>query len=114
MAASSIVLDQVSWKFYEHLLEELGDRPIRVTYDTGTMEIMEPLGNHEIWKRRISPMIEIMCLERDIEAIPAGSPTLKREDKGKGLEPDESYYVQHADVVRFRENLDITIDPPPD
>ena len=27
-----IALDDVSWDFYEHVLEQIGDRPIRVTF----------------------------------------------------------------------------------
>jgi Uma2 family endonuclease len=37
-----IVLDDVSWELYEHLLREIGDRPIRVTYCDGSIEIMSP------------------------------------------------------------------------
>lgn len=109
-----IVLDDVSWEFYQHLLDEIGDRPIRVTYDSGSLEIIAPLNVHEYWKKRIGQMIELMCLERDIEVIPAGSTTFKREDKEKGLEPDECYYVQHADAIRFKDELDLMKDPPPD
>lgn len=109
-----IVLDEVSWEFYEHLLDEVGDRPIRVTYDSGSLEIMAPLNVHEYWKKRIGQLIELMCLERDIKVIPAGSTTFKLEEKEKGLEPDECYYIQHADAIRYKDNLDLTIDPPPD
>jgi Uma2 family endonuclease len=109
-----IVLHDVSWEFYEHLLAEVGDRPIRVTYDSGSLEIMAPLDVHEYWKSRIGQLIEIMCLERDIKIIPGGSTTFKLREKEKGLEPDECYYIQHADAVRFKHGLDLTIDPPPD
>lgn len=109
-----IVLYDVSWSFYEHLLEELDNRPIRVTYDTGSLEIVRPLYIREHWKKCIGQLIAFMCLERDIKAIPAGSATFKRKDKEKGLEPDECYYVQHADRIRFKGQLDLLIDPPPD
>jgi Uma2 family endonuclease len=109
-----IVLDDVSWEFYEHLLQEVGDRPLRITYDQGTLEMMAPLNIHEFWKSRIGQLIELMCLERNIKAIPGGSTTFRRRDKEKGLEPDECYYVEHADSVRPNDDLDLTIDPPPD
>ena len=75
---------------------------------------MAPLDVHEYWKSRFGQLIELMCLERDIKIIPGGSTTFKLKDKEKGLEPDECYYVQNADAVRFKHGLDLTIDPPPD
>jgi Uma2 family endonuclease len=110
-----IVLDDVSWEFYEHLLHEIGDRPIRVTYDSGSLEIMAPLNVHEYWKTCIGQLIETMCLERDINMLPAGSTTFRRKDREKGLEPDECYYFQNINVMRkHRGEMDLTKDPPPD
>jgi len=107
------VLDGVSWDFYEQLLEEIGDRPIRVTFDNGSLEMMAPLPLHERWKKRIARMIELLCVELDIEIDTLGSTTFRREDLAKGLEPDECYYVQHADDVRGKKELDLAVDPPP-
>jgi Uma2 family endonuclease len=109
-----IVLDYVSWDFYEHLLEEVTDRPIRITYDSGSIEIMAPLGIHEGWKSRIGLLIETMCIERDIEFICKGSITLRQKKKEKGLEPDVCYYVRNADAVRLKDEIDLSEDPPPD
>jgi Uma2 family endonuclease len=110
-----IVLDNVSWDFYEHLLAEVGDRPIRITFDSGRLEIMAPLGIHEDWKKRIGQLIELMCLERDIDVRPGGSTTFRRRDKEKGLEPDECYYLTNLDFMRNKTGeMDLTKDPPPD
>jgi len=110
-----IVLDDVSWEFYEHLLEEVGDRPIRVTYDSGSLEIMAPLNIHEHWSSRIGLLIEIMCLERDINVLPSGSTTFRRKDREKGLEPDECYYFSNIDAMRHkRGEMDLAKYPPPD
>ena len=38
--------DGVSWDDYEAMLRIVGNRPIRVTYDRGRMEIMSPLWTH--------------------------------------------------------------------
>jgi Uma2 family endonuclease len=43
-----------------------------------------------------------------------GSTTWRREDLQRGLEPDNCYYIEHEPAVRDREELDLTIDPPPD
>lgn len=109
-----LVLDGVSWEQYEQLLRDLGDRPIRVTYDEGKLEIMAPLLNHERWKKYFARLIEVMCEELDIDVELAGSTTFKRKELAKGLEPDECYYVQHADAMRGKSELDLAVDPPPD
>jgi Uma2 family endonuclease len=109
-----VVLDGVSWEAYEQLLRDLGNRPIRVTYDRGKLEIMAPLINHERWKSRYGRLIEVMCEELDLDVEMAGSTTFRREDLDRGLEPDECYYLQHADAVRGKNELDLTVDPPPD
>lgn len=109
-----IVLDNVSWDLYEQLLSDLDGRPIRVTFDNGDLEMMAPLPLHEKWKTRLGRLIEAMSEELDIDIEPLGSTTFRREDLSKGLEPDECYYISHAASVRGKDELDLTVDPPPD
>jgi Uma2 family endonuclease len=109
-----LLLDGISWEFYERLLEELNDRPIQVTFDNGSLEIMAPLPPHELWKKRIAMLVECMAIELEIDFLPLGSTTFKREDLEKGFEPDECYYIQNSEAVRGKDRLDLTIDPPPD
>jgi Uma2 family endonuclease len=115
-AQQHIVLNGISWETYEQLLHDLQERHIRVTYDRGDLEMMAPLASHEGWKGRYGRLIEVMCEERDLDVEPLGSTTFRREDLERGLEPDECYYVQHADAIRARpgEDIDLNIDPPPD
>jgi Uma2 family endonuclease len=109
-----IVLDDVSWDFYERLLKEVGDRPIRITYDSGSVEIMAPLSIHERWKWLVGQLIEMMCFERGIRIAAGGSTTFKRRAKKKGLEPDECYYVQQVNAVLTVSDLRSSKDPSPD
>ena len=110
-----IVLDDVSWDLYEHLLEEVGNRPIRMTYDDGRLEIMSPLPKHDRWSRRIGTMIQLTCLELDIPMVPLGSTTFRDAIKKKGLQPDECYYIRNAEAGhRMEEAFDPAVDPPPD
>src|SRR5205814_3142396 len=92
-----IVLDDVSWDFYERVLEEIGDRPIRVTFSEGSIEIMSPLPEHERTKKIIARLLELLTLELDIPLECFGSTTFRREDKQKGLEPDECYYLKNIE-----------------
>lgn len=108
------VLHAMHWEFYEFLLEQIGDRPIRVTFDDGSLEIMSPLPRHERCKSRFARLIELLSLELDIPIQPLGSTTFRRKDRRKGLEPDECYYVQHAADVAGKDELDLRVDPPPD
>jgi len=102
------------WSFYEDVLAAADDRALRVTFDEGTIEMMAPLPLHEKWKTRLGRLIEAMSEELDIDIEPLGSATFRREDLSKGLEPDECYYIMHADAVRGKDELDLTVDPPPD
>jgi Uma2 family endonuclease len=108
------VLSDVSWRLYETLLEEIGDRPVRITYHKGRIEMMSPLPKHDKWKTRIGRMIEILAVELDIPMTPLGSTTFRREDEQAGLEPDECYYVRHAAAVHDKDHIDLAVDPPPD
>ena len=109
-----VVLYDVSWEAYEAILDAMGDRRLRHTYDRGVLEIMSPLKRHDRAKRILGRMVEAAALELDIEIQSIGSTTLRKHPKEKGLEPDECYYVAHEAEVRFREDYDPNRDPPPD
>ena len=94
-----IVLDDVSWTFYEQMLNEVGNRSIRLAYDEGRLEIMSPLPEHEICGTWIGRLVETLGLQREIEVIGLGSTTFRDSAAEKGLEPDECYYVQNAEKV---------------
>lgn len=108
------VLRNVSWQEYESLLELLRDRPVRMTYDRGTLELMSPSAFHEHVKRLIGRMIEMLTYELNLPMRSGGSTTFRRQDLDRGLEPDECYWLGHASAVPLDRELDLTRDPPPD
>ena len=108
------MLTEISWGFYERLLEEVGDSHIRVTFDEGSIEIMSPLPKHEKWIFRIGRLVELMATDRGMTIEGFGSTTFRRADRKKGLEPDRCYYVQNAARVRDMEVFDPSVHPPPD
>ena len=59
-------------------------------------------------------LFERLCETLDIEIFAGGSTTFQREDLEKGFEPDECYYVQNADFMRGKDNVNLDFDPPPD
>ncbi|HEX4794481.1 MAG TPA: Uma2 family endonuclease [Humisphaera sp.] len=108
------VMDGVSWGFYEHVLEEAGDRPIRITYLNGSIEMMAPLAEHEWAKKAIARLLEALTSELDIPMRAFGSATFRREDRQAGLEPDECYYLRNEEAVAGMNRFDAAIHPPPD
>ncbi|MCT7964441.1 Uma2 family endonuclease [Laspinema sp. D1] len=110
-----VLLQDVSWKEFEAILEDLGEhRGARIAYDNGTLEIMTPLPEHERAKLYITNLVEILLEELDIEFCPLGSTTFKNQVMAQGIEPDNCFYIQHEAAVRGKDRLDLTVDPPPD
>jgi Uma2 family endonuclease len=110
----SVLLHGVRWSTYEALLEDMGNRHIRLTYDNGDLEIMTLSGRHERSKKLIGRMIEAMTEELNIPLRSGGSTTFKKELQKKGLEPDECYWVANEPAVRGLVELDLEVDPAPD
>jgi len=108
------LLSGIDFQTYEAIGELLRDRPIRMTYDRGTLEFMTTSGRRERFNHIIARLLELLSLEMDIDIAGGGSTTFKREILEKGMEPDECYWVQNERSVRGRDNLDLEVDPPPD
>lgn len=109
-----LVMDNVSWSFYESFLEQVGERPLRVTFHRGRMEMMAPLAEHESPTGAIARLLEAMTVALGIEMDKFRSTTFRREDAQAGLEPDECYYLNNADRVRGMKRFDPEIHPAPD
>jgi Uma2 family endonuclease len=109
-----IVLEDATWELYDQLLRESGDRPIRINYDQGRLEMMSPLPEHEEVKTLIHDLIKALIGELNIEIKSLGSTTFRRRDKAKGLEPDQCYYFKNEKKMRGRKRLNLRKDPPPE
>ena len=108
------VLSDVSWELYQMLGEELRDRPIRITYDRGDLEMMTTSSTHEFFKTFLGRMIGMLCFELDIEIRSGGSMTFGREDLDRGFEPDECYWIANQAAVANSLEFDPKKMPPPD
>ena len=96
------------------MLTDLGDRPIRLTYDRGDLEFMAPSFNHERCAGRLGRLVETLAEELDIDILAGRSTTFKRKDLERGLEPDECFYIRNEPLIRGKKELDLLHDPPPD
>ena len=110
-----IRLQDVNWKKFEAILDELGDkRACRIAYSNEFLEIRMPLSEHEVDKELIGDMVKILLEELDIDNECFGSTTFKRQDVAKGIEPDQCFYIRNHAVMLGKRRVDLTIDPPPD
>lgn len=115
IAEQRVVFRNISWQTFKAMLTEMGeDRVSRLTYDQGTLEIMTPLMPHERWNRLIEALIYVLVEEMGLNLVRTGSTTFERPDLERGAEPDSSYYIQNEALIRDREGIDLTEDPPPD
>jgi Uma2 family endonuclease len=112
---ATLVLHQFGWEDYERLIEELQDRPrLRVSYDSGTLEIMSPLPEHEEYARFIEDLVRALGDELDLLVEKRGSATWKRRRLAKGVEADACFYVATAERIIGKRQIDLEVDPPPD
>lgn len=108
------MLRNVSWKGYQTLLSEIGDSAARFTFYNGLLEIEAPSKRHEQLKKLAAALVEATLDSRATDYEPLGSTTWSREERLKGVEPDECYYIANAGSVRGKSEIDLAIDPPPD
>lgn len=114
-AEERILLRNVTWETYEQLLKNYANFSApRFTYDQGDLEIMSPSIPHETASRILSLLVNIICEEREIDVRDLGSTTHKRADLLKGVEPDGCFYIRNVDAITGVNELDLSIQPPPD
>lgn len=110
-----LLLHEVRWEDYIAIGNALRDRPaLRLTYDRGSLEFMTTSSEHEIYKKWLARLVEIMAEEYGHSVITAGNMTFQRPDLQRGLEPDDCYWIAHEPQMRGRLNWDRDRDPPPD
>ncbi|MCM0590175.1 MAG: Uma2 family endonuclease [Gloeotrichia echinulata IR180] len=110
-----LLIKDISWSGYEHILAEFGDhRHSRISYSQGVLEIMAPLPEHEVAKVIIGDLVKALLEELDIEFWSLGSTTFAQKNMDAGVEPDDCFYIQNEAAVRGKDRIDLTVDPPPD
>ncbi len=109
------VLRNVGWSGYEALLQMIGDRHTRVTYDRGDVELMSPSRDHDLFAELIGDIIKTVTEELNIPCQSLRSTTWRRPVKERGLEADNCFYLKSLPRIRGkRGDLDLSVDPPPD
>ena len=108
------VLENVRWETFIELAEQRRGSVPRMTFDEGVLELMSPRRQHENIGCLIGRLVETYTEVLGIEVQSVASTTFKRKDLQKAFEADESYYIEHAEQIRPKVEIDLMIDPPPD
>src|SRR6266852_3316123 len=116
MSADSVLVQHgISWSDYEELLDAIGEASsLRICYDEGTLQVMSPSSKHEHVAKLIERLVDLLSIRQRTKVLFYGSATLKKQSEQKGAEPDACFYVQTADAVGTKEQIDFDTDPPPD
>ena len=110
-----LTLRAVSWRQFEAILQQLGERhATRIAYSQGTLELVAPLPEHEQTKVVLTDLLKVLLDEFDLNWESLGSTTFKHEEMQAGLEPDDCFYIRNHALMIGRQRIDLRIDPPPD
>lgn len=96
-----VLLDNVSWELFERILAEDADRRVpRLAYGDGALEFMTPSRLHESIDRTLASLVAILVDTWHMDLVECGSMTMSQAVTGIGLEPDSSFFIQHAAAAR--------------
>lgn len=110
-----ITFHNIGWEEYEELLEQVGEAAgLRISFDDGTLKIMTISSEHEHYASFLDKLMGFVSVRLSINMLSFGSATIKKSKSRKGSEPDLCFYVQTADAIGNRIDIDFAIDPPPD
>lgn len=88
-----------TWEQFKHIQKGLeGVANVRLSYYSGTIEILMPGESHEFFKTIIGFLVELFLMQRGVEFIPAGSMTQEKEGTA-AAQADESYWVSQKKPV---------------
>jgi len=57
--------------------------------------------------------VNVLAEELEIDIEGGGSTTFRRQDLARGFELDECFYIQHAELGRGENQIDLAQDPHP-
>jgi Uma2 family endonuclease len=110
-----MVLENVTWETYEHILSDHRDCPVpRFTFDRGRLEIISPSSEHEELKQALTLLVEVLADELQIDIRNLGSTTFKRSELDRGFEADACFYVQSAEQIHGKTRIEPAVDQAPD
>jgi Uma2 family endonuclease len=113
-AVQRFLIHSVHWNIYESLLRELGDRPIRLTFDRGDLELMSLPDEQNLYTRLVDKLVKTLA-EVTKTPLKCGKRLIfKRHELERGLEPDRYYYIDNDLPAREMREFNSAYDLPPD
>lgn len=110
-----IVFGDIGWEQFLAITNALGERSgLRIAYDGERLEFMTLSRRHERLKKLLGRLIEQLTLELNIPCESGGQTTFRSELIRRGLEPDQCYWIQHAEQLVEVDDWDPAVHPPPD
>ncbi len=108
------VLRGIDWNTYQTISRALDGRHLRLSYDGENLELMTISRIHATLSRLLGRFIVVLTEEFELPLRSCGDMTMDRADLERGLEADESFYIEHEPLVRGKDQVDLTVDPSPD
>jgi hypothetical protein len=115
-----VVQYRVPYKVYARLARATDNRHLKMAYHDGTLEVLSfrPM-EHEVSSRWLGIVVRTVAERLGFDYDGAGGATFHRAGdgpfKGKGKEPDESFYLATARQLPHDRELNLDSgDPPPD
>lgn len=110
---TSFVLYGVNWDDYEEVVKELwGIGSLQVIYNRGILKIMSKSPEHEYYAELLKRIVDRVSFGLLKKVISFGSPTIKKKNLERGVEPDACFYVNRANLVSGKAQIDIAEIPP--
>ena len=113
-AEQRIAFNGFDYQKYLALSELMGEQPVRITYDRGSVELMTVSREHEYYRHILALLVGVVAEEMDIDTSGGGMMTFRREELDRGFEHDECWWIQNQPRMRGRIDYDPDNDPPPD
>ena len=115
-----VVYRNVSWRFYESLVDSIPQRsPFHVDFDGKDVEVMVKGWDHEGFNSLLGSFVEVVTEELEIPCKGLGETTWKRPEIARGLEADKCYFFLPEKLAavasaRSRGSRDLADIPNPD
>jgi Uma2 family endonuclease len=113
-AEQRFLLRAVDWPTYRAISDALTGHHVHLAYDRGRLEFMTTSRSHGNYSRLLGRFVFVLAEEYGLPISSCGDMTCDREELDRALELDECFYLHHEPVIRGKEVIDLSVDPPPD